>query len=64
MINQELNRTELYDIEADWAETTNVARAHPDVVDALTKKMLAWKRSLPVGPPAHCFSRMRAEQAK
>jgi N-acetylgalactosamine-6-sulfatase len=64
MVNQELNRTELYDIEADWAETINVAGANPDVVRALTLKVLAWKRSLPTEPPAHCFSRSRTEQRK
>ena len=62
LINQELNRTELYDIEADWAETTNVARENPDVVKVLTKKALAWKRSLPTEPPANCFSKLRMEQ--
>ena len=62
MINQELDRTELYNIEVDWAETTNVAGANPEVVEALTRKMLAWKRSLPTGPPAHCFSRIRTKQ--
>jgi N-acetylgalactosamine-6-sulfatase len=61
MVNQELNRTALYDIKADWGETTNVARANPDVVEALTKKALAWKRSLPTEPPANCFSRLRTE---
>ena len=64
MVNQELNRTELYDIEADWAEMTNVAVDNPDVVKVLTKKVLAWKRSLPIEPPAHCFSRLRAEKSK
>ena len=62
MVSQELDRTELYDIEADWAETTNVAEVNPDVVEALTKKMLAWKRSVLTEPPAHCFSRLRREQ--
>ncbi len=64
MVNQELNRTELYDIGADWAETTNVAVDNPDVVKALTKKVLAWKRSLPIDPPSHCFSRLRKEKSK
>jgi arylsulfatase A-like enzyme len=64
MISQELDRTELYDIEADWAETTNVAGANPDIVTVLTEKMLAWKRTLPTEPPTHCFSRLRAEQRK
>ena len=62
MVNQELSRTELYDIEADWGETTNVARANPDIVKALTKKALAWKQTLPTEPPAHCFSKMRMGQ--
>ena len=62
MVNQELNRTELFDIEADWAETTNVAAAHPDVVRRLTKKALAWKESLPNEPPAQCFSKLRAKK--
>ncbi|MHC4434298.1 MAG: N-acetylgalactosamine 6-sulfate sulfatase (GALNS), partial [Planctomycetota bacterium] len=64
MISQELDRTELYDIEADWAETTDLAQANPDVVKALTKKAMAWKSSLPAEPPAHCFSRLRAEPRK
>jgi len=62
LINQELNRTELYNIEADWAETTNVARENLDVVKVLTKKALAWKKSLPTEPPANCFSKLRMEQ--
>ena len=61
MLNQELNRIELYDIEADWAETTNVAGDNPNIVKALSKKALAWKKSLPTEPPAHCFSRIRNE---
>ena len=61
MISEERDRTELYDIEADWAETTNLAEANPDVVEALKRKMLAWKQSLPVEPTAHCFSRLRVE---
>ena len=64
MVNQELNRTELYDIGADWAEATDVAQANPDVVGALTKKVLAWKASLPTEPPGHCFSKLRTEQRK
>ena len=64
LINQELNRTELYDIETDWAETTNVTVDNPDVVKTLTKKVLAWKRSLPTEPPFNCFSRLRAEKSR
>jgi len=47
LVNQELERTELYDIEADWAEKSDVAKANPKVVKKLTSKVLAWKASLP-----------------
>ncbi len=61
MVNQELKRTELYDIETDWAETTDVAEVYPDVVKKLTKKVLTWKMSLPTEPASHCFSKMRKD---
>jgi N-acetylgalactosamine-6-sulfatase len=64
MVNRELGRTELYDIKADWAETNDVAARHPDVVKALTKKVLAWKALLPTEPAAHCFSKLRTEQRR
>lgn len=59
MFSQELKRTELYDIEADWAETTNVAAANPGVVKALTAKILAWKSTLPTKPDIDCLSKLR-----
>jgi N-acetylgalactosamine-6-sulfatase len=62
LLGLDRTRTELYDIKADWTETTNLADAHPDVVKALTKKVLAWKASLPTEPPAHCLSKLRTEQ--
>lgn len=37
---------ELYDIRTDLSEATNVAEAHPDVVQSLTAKMNAWTESL------------------
>jgi len=61
MVNQELKRTELYNIETDWAETTNAAQANPNIVKKMTKKVLAWKTALPTEPPSHCFSKMRKE---
>ncbi len=64
LVNQELKREELYDIEADWAEMNNVAKANPDIVQALTKKALAWKASLPAAPATNCLSKLRAGQPK
>ena len=62
LLGLDRKRTELYDIEADWAETTNVAGANPDVVGVLTNKVMAWKASLPTDPPADCLSKLRTEQ--
>jgi len=42
------DHVELYDIQADIGETTNVAAKHPDVVAALKGKMDAWVKSMGV----------------
>ena len=54
--NKELDRKELYDMENDWAETTDVADKNPDVVKDLTAKLNAWKATLPTEPKASCCS--------
>jgi uncharacterized sulfatase len=41
------SKAQLYDLNADRAETTNLASAHPDVVQRLTAALLAWHASLP-----------------
>lgn len=41
------SNTKLYDLAQDIAETTNVAGKHPDVVQDLAAKLLAWHQSLP-----------------
>ncbi|MGH0028541.1 MAG: sulfatase family protein [Myxococcota bacterium] len=38
---------ELYDLETDPAETTNVVRQHPEVVRRATKAIRAWVRRVP-----------------
>ncbi|NQU22548.1 MAG: sulfatase-like hydrolase/transferase [Candidatus Nealsonbacteria bacterium] len=38
---------ELYDMEADRGETTNLADQHPELVGALTKALTAWHHSMP-----------------
>lgn len=40
------NRFELYDITSDETESTNVADAHPEIVQSLVAKMDAWADSL------------------
>jgi len=59
LTNRALGRTELYDIETDWAEKHDLADQRPDVVGALTEKVLAWKKTLPSSPPEHCLSKLR-----
>jgi N-acetylgalactosamine-6-sulfatase len=59
MVNRELGKTELYDIEADWAEQDNLAQRHPAIVKKLTETVLAWKASCPTEPPEHCISKLR-----
>lgn len=61
MINQKRERSELYDIEADWSEKKNLSAQFPDVTKKLTDKVLAWKKTLPLSPPSHCFSTLRKE---
>jgi hypothetical protein len=39
-------RTELYDLQADPKETTDVAAAHPEVVKRMTTELHAWQRSV------------------
>lgn len=60
--NDELGRVELYDIEGDWAETTNVSAEHPETVRKLTRQLHAWKNTLPVSAPESCFSKRRTER--
>lgn len=61
LINEKLGRVELYDIEKDWAETTNVADAHSQVVQQLTQQIHAWKKTLPTDPPASALSKLRKD---
>ncbi|WP_404310533.1 sulfatase-like hydrolase/transferase [Neorhodopirellula lusitana] len=61
LLNEKLGKAELYDIEADWAETTDVAAANPETVDQLTMQIHDWKETLPTSAPESCFSRLRGE---
>jgi N-acetylgalactosamine-6-sulfatase len=59
MVNQKLKRTELYDIEADWAEKNDLSKKFPDVTKKLTDKVLAWEKTLPLSSPGDCLSKFR-----
>jgi N-acetylgalactosamine-6-sulfatase len=50
LMNRDKSRIELYDIPNDPTEVNNVARENPDVINKLSKKLLAWHKTLPPGP--------------
>lgn len=49
LMNPDHSRVELYDIPRDPTQVDNLAREHPDVVEQLATKLLAWQKSLPPG---------------
>ena len=46
---------ELYDLEADPAETTNLAKSHPEKTTELIREMTEWRQNhkAPLPPAAH-----------
>ena len=47
LMNYHRNDAELYDMEKDVYETTNVAKEHPDIVKELKNKLITWRTYLP-----------------
>lgn len=56
LVNDKLEKVELYNIEEDWAETKNLSAEHPELVAELLQLIHEWKRTLPEAPAEHCFS--------
>ena len=50
LMNPDHGRVELYDIPSDPREQHNLAEHHPEVVERLSKKLRAWRKTLPPGP--------------
>jgi N-acetylgalactosamine-6-sulfatase len=50
LVNPDRSRIELYDILRDPTQLDNLASQHPDVVERLTDRVLAWQKTLPPGP--------------
>jgi N-acetylgalactosamine-6-sulfatase len=59
LLNEQLGQVELYNIDDDWSESSNLARQYPELVDQLTQQINVWKSTLPENPPAACFSEIR-----
>ena len=50
LLNPDRSRVELYDIPRDPTQLANLAKQHPDIVERLAGKALAWQATLPKGP--------------
>jgi len=47
LVNPDGSRKELYDIPADPQEREDLAGRHPEVAERLSKRVLAWRKTLP-----------------
>lgn len=54
--NKDLPKTELYDLENDWAETVDVSSDYPNIVEQLLGKVNTWEKTLPLEPDENCIS--------
>lgn len=57
--NKDSLRTELYDLEGDWAEAVDVSAEHPKIVTQLLEQVYDWKKTLPVAPDKNSISKER-----
>ena len=58
-----LNNGKLFDLEADPAETTDVAAQHPEVVAALTKQLAAWQQEMKIKKALKKLAQEEQQQA-
>ncbi|MFH5831028.1 sulfatase [Halalkalibaculum sp. DA384] len=59
LVNEEMDRTELYNIDTDWAEQEDRSAQRPEKVKELWEQMKTIEESLPEQPSACCFSKER-----
>ena len=60
LVNHEDDKAELYNLDEDWAQKTDLASERPEVVKKLSTKLDAWKASLPTKPSENALSKSRA----
>ncbi len=56
LINYDGSDPQLYDLDADISETTNLADQHPDVAERLRRAVFAWNATLPVDAGSPSFA--------
>jgi arylsulfatase A-like enzyme len=51
LLMEDASGAQLYNVAKDPGERQNLAKEQPDVVQRLTRKLLEWRKSLPIQPP-------------
>ena len=64
LVNVETQKSELYDLENDWAETKDLSAEHPEIVQQLSQKLADWKSGLPESPSPTSLSVARTKKNK
>ncbi len=59
LVNREMGKLELYNIDRDWAEERDLSDKYPEIVEQLSRKLETWKLSLPKEPEQAVTSRER-----
>ena len=59
LTNSKLGKTELYNINSDWAEQKDISTENPEKVRDLMIKLETFEKTLPKDPPTDCFSKAR-----
>ncbi|MBI1375006.1 MAG: sulfatase-like hydrolase/transferase [Phycisphaera sp.] len=62
VMNNDGSRMELYDLTADRAQASDLAKANPQVVQRLAAEALAWQKTLPTAPPQNALSSIRKKK--
>ena len=47
LMNSDGTDIQLYDLEVDSKETTNIVKEHPDIAEKLKLKLMEWRKSMP-----------------
>jgi N-acetylgalactosamine-6-sulfatase len=61
LASSKYEHVELYDLQQDPLEKSDLSSSHPDVVAQLRQKLAAWHATLPTQPSGNVFSKERTE---
>lgn len=64
LVNEELGKQELFNINLDWGEENNIIESHPKKAKKLLLKLKKWEKTLPEEPPSDYLSNERKNSTK